>query len=175
MNLTYRKLQPSESVMYRNIRLESLRNFPDSFCSDYAAQEAKPKLGFQEYIEQENNTRFIIGVFDQDQLIGICGFYQHPDCNMQHRGEIIQMYVKPGHQGKSIGKHLIEKTLEEAFSLSAVEQVELGVLSTAPAASRLYDRVGFKEYGFQHNCFKTNGEYIHQRMMVMHRRDHEKK
>ncbi len=33
--ICYRKLHPEESKAYRTIRLESLEQFPESFCANY--------------------------------------------------------------------------------------------------------------------------------------------
>lgn len=77
------------------------------------------------------------------------------------------MYVKEGYQGQHVGINLINTTLEKAFAIKELEHVELGVLSTSPAASRLYKKAGFEEFGFQKNYFKAENEYVDQKLMFI--------
>ena len=167
MNIQYRKLISNDSKLYRDLRLESLKEYPDSFCSSYADQVVKPKLAFETYIEQGHSDKIIIGAFLEDRSIGICGFYRTDEGRSEHRGEIIQMYVKPDFQGKNIEQTLLQATLDEAFALPDLEHIELGVLTNGQAANRVYERAGFQEYGLQKNFFKKGNAYSHQRLMVI--------
>lgn len=169
MQLTYRKLKPNETGLYRLLRLESLKEYPDNFGSDYEAQKSKPKLGFEAYIEQESIDKFILGAFDNDKLVSICGFYRQQDSRSNHRGEIIQMYVKPNYQGRHIGQTILQTTIETAFELKGMEQIELGVFSNSKVALKIYDKAGFKQYGLHKNCLKSNDGYIDLSLMVLHR------
>ena len=54
MEIQLKKLQPHESISYREIRLECLKNFPKNFGSNYQDEKTKAKLFFQPYIEQLN-------------------------------------------------------------------------------------------------------------------------
>jgi len=172
MDIQYRKLKSKDSKLYRDLRLESLKEYPDSFCSSYADQVVKPKLAFETYIEQGHSEKFIIGAFLEDRLIGICGFYRPDEGRSEHRGEIIQMYVKPDYQGRKIGQTLLQATLDEAFALPDLEHIELGVLTNGKSANRVYERAGFQEYGLQKNFFKKGNAYSHQRLMVIQRDQH---
>ena len=169
MQLTYRKLKPNETVLYRQLRLESLKKYPDNFGSNYEAQKSKLKLGFENYIEQESIDEFIMGAFDNGQLISICGFYRQQDRRSNHRGEIIQIYVQPAYQGKNIGRTILQKTIETIFEIKEIEQIELGVFSNSKAALKIYNKVGFKEYGLQKNYLKSEDNYIDLSLMVLHR------
>ncbi len=164
--MTYRKLRPEESGLYRSIRLESLQLYPDSFCSTYEQQLEKEKLGFENYIEIEHPDKFIMGAFKEDELIGICGFHRSADDWHQHRGEIIQVYIRAGHQGQNISMHLISACMEIAFKLPGLERIELGVLSSSKAAHRIYEKLGFEEYGVQKNYLKKGELYQDQIFMV---------
>lgn len=58
--------------------------------------------------------------------------------------EVKRMYIRPGHQGKGIGKALMEKVLETARVLN-YELIKLDTLSKMPAAVGLYKSFGFVE------------------------------
>ncbi|MEO1435774.1 MAG: GNAT family N-acetyltransferase, partial [Bacteroidota bacterium] len=70
-NIRYRRLAPSDSKAYRAIRLESLQTYPNSFGSSYTDQVQKDKLAFERYIETSASSHFIVGAFQNNQLIGI--------------------------------------------------------------------------------------------------------
>jgi len=119
-NIEYRKLESNESKKYRFLRLESLEKYPNSFGSKYVEQKQREKLTFENYIENSNSECFIVGAFDHDDLISFCGLHRLKDENCRHRGEIIQMYVQPIHQGKQIGFNLLKQTIAEAFKTGGI-------------------------------------------------------
>jgi hypothetical protein len=53
---------------------------------------------FQIAFEKPLDCRFLMGTFDQDKLVGICGFV--PEAGeyfpgLENTGSLIQMYIKP--------------------------------------------------------------------------------
>ena len=122
MEIEFRKLLPNESNSYREIRLQCLEKFPKNFTSNYQDEKAKDKLFFQSYIENSNSNKFVIGAFHNNHLIGISGFNRHEREKTDHSGIIIQVYVVPEYQGKSIGSNIIKSTLNEAFKINGIEE-----------------------------------------------------
>ena len=158
--VTYSVLQPSESLLYRSIRLESLKTYPNSYGSNYEDQQQRKELGFEGIIKQQLPDQFIMGAFQANQLLGICGFYRNQDEREQHKGAIIQMYVRPSFQGQKIGYALLKATLERGFHLPEVERINLGVYAHNIAAIQIYKKVGFEVYGIEKNCLKIKEGYI---------------
>ncbi len=169
MEILYRILAPDETKLYRSIRLESLQTFPNSYGSNYKDQKAKEKLGFENIIAQELSDQFIMGAFSESSLLGICGFYRNPDQREQHKGAIIQMYVRPTYQGQQIGAALLETTMQKGFELKEIERINLGVYSHNKAAIHLYQKAGFKTYGIEKNCLKLKGRYVDLILMSIER------
>lgn len=167
MAITYRKLQPNESKLYREIRLEALKNHPDSFASTFEDESIKLKLAYEEVIEAQPADRFAMGAFDDERLIGICGFYQELRVKERHKGWIIQMYVKPGYKGWKAGLNLLNATIHEAFKIQEMEQILLGVTANNLAALRIYGQAGFTEYGYHKGYTKDSGRYIDERLMIL--------
>ena len=165
----FRRLAPPDSVHYRTIRLECLKNFPQYFGTSYQEQIVLPKLAWELYIEAGDPNHFTVGAFDGDAIIGICSFNRDTRGKVRHIGEIVQMYVKPEYTGQKVGLRLIEAMIAEAFSDESVEQLLLNVVTTNVSANRVYEQAGFVEYGRLKNNFKFNGTYADQRMMVLFR------
>ena len=64
MPITYHRLRPEHAQQYRAIRLESLQQHPESFSSTYASQRQKPKLAFEQFIEEQALDKFVMGAFN---------------------------------------------------------------------------------------------------------------
>lgn len=169
MNSTIRKLQPADRPAYRQVRLDCLREFPGSFGSSYEEEREKPELHFEARIEAQTDNEFMMGVFDGEALVGICGFIRDSRAKTRHRGELVQVYVRPAYAGQGLGRQLLLATIAEAFEDPSLEQIQLGVIVGNAAASRLYEGLGFKEFGFLENYLRVNGQYLHHRFMVLTR------
>jgi len=160
---------PTDTKQYREVRLEALKLFPEYFGSSFEMEAAKPKLAFEINIETRNDKAFIVGAFDEEKLVGICGFVQELSPKTQHRGLIIQMYVQPAYQGKKLGLQLIQATMAEAFKIPQVEQIALGVMTTNISAIKTYERAGFKEFGIHPGYSKIGHRYFDEKLMVVFR------
>ena len=167
MSIQFRKLKPAESQQYRETRLESLKNYPNSFGSSYEMESARPKLAFEISIEQQSDTKFIVGAFDKEKLAGICGFVQEEGIKTCHRGLIIQMYIRPEYQGRKLGLQLIQTTIDLAFQLPVLEQIVLGVITNNEPAKRIYEQAGFKPFGLHPHYLKVGNDYFDEQLMVI--------
>ena len=167
MDIQIRKLHPNESNLYRELRLECLKNYPMYFTSNYHDEKEKVKLFFQTYIEQSNTNNFVIGAFSNDTLVGISGFNRYERTKIDHKGRIIQVYVNHNYQGQNIGLNLIKSTIKEAFKINAIEQIEIDVISTNTNAEKLYKKIGFSVYGIQKNFIKIDDSYYDHKMMIL--------
>ena len=167
MDIKIRKLQPDESNSYRELRLQCLKNYPMHFTSNYLDEQAKEKLFFQTNIEQSNPNNFVIGAFLKNTLVGISGFNSYDRTKIEHKGRIIQAYVNPDYQGQQVGFNLIKSTIDEAFKINDIEQIEIDVITSNTNAEKLYKKIGFTEYGIQKNFMKVNDAYYDHKMMML--------
>jgi RimJ/RimL family protein N-acetyltransferase len=169
MKISYRKLGPVDARQYRGIRLESLKLYPESFGSTFEEQSKLPKLMFEKSLEQPVDDRFVIGAFDQKTLIGICGFIPFVLDNslgFSNAGEIIQMYVRSAYSGRKIGLGLVKAVIDEAFKISGLEQIVLGVQEGNMSAIRVYEQAGFLTYTIEGSGEEGDVGY---RIMVIRR------
>ncbi|WP_106916078.1 GNAT family N-acetyltransferase [Chryseobacterium aurantiacum] len=141
MNIEYRNLLPNESKAYRVIRLESLEKFPDSFGANYQEALKTEKFRIETDIENQSLDRFVFGAFVDGELIGICAFVKDEN----NTGNIYQMYVRKGFQGKNIGSGLIQAILNEAHSRFKGIEIVLEVTPKNDRAYHLYKKIGFQE------------------------------
>lgn len=170
MSIEFRNVRPHESKDYRAFRLEALRTAPDAFGAVYEDEQAKEKLYFETLIEQAPANKFMMGAFQDDQLIGICGFVQEDNPKSRHRGNIIQMFVHPDSRGQQVGRQLLEATLGAAFQLPEIELIHISVVADNTRAHQLYLDAGFVEYGLSRRHFKSGEKYTDERFMVLERK-----
>lgn len=156
--ISYRKLTASDSKDYREIRLESLKLYPDSYGggrSSYEEQARLPRLMFERAFEEQMEDRFVIGAFDDDTLIGISGLAPHVSeeglPKLRNAGMIIQVYVKAEYRGRKIGLGLMNATINEAFKMKGIDQIILGVKKGNTGAIRVYEQAGLQAYEFEEN------------------------
>ena len=91
-----------DAEKYRSIRLESLKNTPESFASSY---EEEKDLSIEEFKNKfQSNDSFTYGAFENGELVGIITLYQEKLYKLRHRAHIGAMYVSPSKRGLGIGK-----------------------------------------------------------------------
>ena len=170
-DIKYRILNSSDAESYRQIRLECLKNCPDNFGSLYEDEINAAALKFDKTILQEGSTDFLLGAFDKNTLIGICGYMQEQRMKTKHNGEISHMYVMPAYGGSGIGTSLLKLTLERAFSDADLKQITLGVVHTNTGAINIYKNNGFVQYGILEDYFKQDVGFGSLVLMVLTRED----
>jgi ribosomal protein S18 acetylase RimI-like enzyme len=155
-----RQLLPSDADVFRPIRLEALQDASDAFGTTFEKESAEPPQYFVDRLDRNA----VFGGFFGNSLMGVAGFYQHEGTKMNHKGVLWGMYVKPEARGSGLATVLVETVLEHASK--AVEQVQLTVVVNNLRARRLYERMGFVEYGLEKESLKYRGAYFDETLMV---------
>jgi RimJ/RimL family protein N-acetyltransferase len=159
MPTTYRLLNQADRETYKKLRLECLQNYPENFGTLYAEEMESDSLKFDKILSKSSGPEFLMGAFESDTIIGICGYIQEKRLKTRHLGEIIQMYVTPSFARKGIAANLLKISLEQAFSDINLEQITLGVVESNLAAIHIYQKAGFKQYGIFPKYYKADGKY----------------
>ena len=172
MSILIRRVLPSESTIYREIRLACLKNVPQFFGSTYEEEMLNPKFQFETFIQDEWPDHVMFGAFDGKRLIGITGFNRMARQRAMHRGEIVQVYVDSKYRGQAIGERVIRQALDYGFSLQGIEQIQLSVIASNKTAIRLYEKLGFRTFGVQSRYFKVGNTYLDQQFMQLFKSDY---
>jgi RimJ/RimL family protein N-acetyltransferase len=172
MKITYSKLLPTHSKHYRELRLESLKLYPDFFGNSFEEQSKLPELRLESFIKQQDENNFVIGAFAEDTmrgnygLIGICGFAAHNDYGLDQTGILIQMYVQEAFSGQKIGLGLTDAILAEAFKPATIKHVLLAVNPRNTKAIRVYEQAGFQIHKHDINPLTATGHPM--QLMIFH-------
>ena len=155
-----RRLVPADATLYRDIRLEGLRRSPEAFGSTFEAEDARPLAFFSERL----GGSAAFGAFHGSELVGIAGLLIREGQKEAHKGLLVGRYVRPSAQNAGVGRRLVETIIE--FARQRVELIRLSVVRDNEQARRLYERLGFLEYGLELRALKQDGRYYDEVLMA---------
>ncbi|MEH2357243.1 GNAT family N-acetyltransferase [Nostoc sp.] len=161
-----KKLTKYDAENYRQIRLEALDKNPDSFGTTYQEEVIKTIQQFRDRIPVDNNN-FILGYFEDKNLIGIVAFNQESRIKLWHKAYITSMYVQQEYREKGVGKLLVNKLIERAKAINEVEILLLDIVKNNVLAKALYLSLGFQIYGTEKRAYKYNNEYFDLEFMCL--------
>jgi RimJ/RimL family protein N-acetyltransferase len=153
-----RILTEDDADAYVRLRREALLDAPLAFTSS-----PDDDFGFDFRGAPDS---VIFGAFE-DRLVGSVGAYRDRHIKASHRIHVWGMYVTPSHRGKGIAAQLLKAVIEHARSLSGVSWILLSVSSAAPAARKLYERLGFQWWGTEPDALRYNGESVVENHMAL--------
>ncbi|YCM43383.1 GNAT family N-acetyltransferase [Verrucomicrobiaceae bacterium 227] len=136
-----RRLDFGEELLYRSIRLESLRESPEAFSSQYADAVARSD---ESWTDQANasaagSDRVTLIAFEE-QAVGLAALYrdeEEPDV-----GELIQMWVAPEVRGGQVATNLLDEIFRWAGSHRFL-RVKAEVMNNNARALKFYENYGF--------------------------------
>ncbi|MEH2566305.1 GNAT family N-acetyltransferase [Bradyrhizobium sp. AZCC 2289] len=158
--LQIRRLETSDAALYRDIRLEALKQNPEAFGSTFERENAQPLSWFEAAVGRSD----IFAAFLDGTLAGIAGYVAQESTKQAHKALLWGMYVRSAARNAGVGKGLVAAILSHARG--RVEMVQLNVVSENEAARRLYNAMGFVEYGFEKRSLKQEGRYYDEVLMV---------
>jgi ribosomal protein S18 acetylase RimI-like enzyme len=99
----------------------------------------------------------VIGAFSGERLVGVVGIHREGLQKQAHKASLWGMYVAGPARGAGTGRALVGEALSFANSRLGVRQVNLGVNATNTAALRLYQLLGFEQFGFERGFMLLDG------------------
>jgi len=160
---TIARLGPDDAADYRTLRLEGLRDSPESFSSSWDEESVRPLDDFVTRLERNH----IFGARTNGTMIlqGVAGFYVREQNKARHKGVLFGMYVRPDARGTGTGAALVARVIDCAATM--VEEITLTVGASNAAAIRLYERAGFERYALERRALKVDGLYHDEAMMAL--------
>lgn len=159
--LEVRRLLIADVAAYRDLRLEGLRLHPEAFG---AAYEHEARMSLADWQERLAGS-VIFGAFRQQALVGTAGSFRPPGDKQRHKAVLVGVYVSEAARGGGAGRALVEAVLEQACG--EVEQILTSVNAANGAAWRLYESLGFRQWGLQPRSLKVGGGYVDEVEMVL--------
>lgn len=169
INAKMRPLTEADAEIYHELRLRALRDHPSAFAQPYESQAATTldDVASRLLKTSESPHDFILGMFSEEELIGMVGFRRGHGDRLQHKGTIWGMYIATEAQGKGLGRILMQEAISRASALSGLEQINLGVISSNDQARNLYISLGFEAYGLEKRAIVVDGDYHDDELMQL--------
>jgi ribosomal protein S18 acetylase RimI-like enzyme len=141
-----RRLAVGEFDLYRQIRLASLKEAPDAFASTYESALHRSNESWREQSDNsaQGSDKAAFVVLSDDSPVGLGALYRSPV--RPESGEIIQVWVSPGHRGKNVGGQLLDEILKWAKE-NNFQTVEANVIQGNDRALGFYQKNGFSIIG----------------------------
>ncbi|HUK19778.1 MAG TPA: GNAT family N-acetyltransferase [Bryobacteraceae bacterium] len=162
-----RILAPDDAAAYWHIRQEALEREPEAFSSSAEEHRLTTVADAAANLGSDPATRFLIGAFQDGELVGIAGFYREQRLKTRHKGNVVGVYVTERARGRGIGRMMMQALLDRARGIEGVEQVVLSVTTTMTAAARLYQSLGFRSFGCEPKAIKLGEKYADTEYMVL--------
>ncbi len=159
--MNIRMLTQEDWQPWKLLRLEALKNAPESFGSSYEEELNWSDLDFQNSLNKSD----IFGVFVDNSLVSCAGFYSLNSAKTKHRGVIWGMYTRPECKGQGIASALIQTIINHAKSL--VTQLHLTCVTSNIGAVAFYQKHGFKIYGTEPRALKMGDAFFDEHLMIL--------
>ena len=168
--LEIKKLSPSDAVAFLDIRLIALRESPDSFIIDISEEEKETAQSILPRIYDENQPSeiFVIGAFEQGQLIGTSAFERETRYKLRHKGTLWGVFILPNYRKRGIARILVQKTIDTAKEIFELNQINIEV--SGEFQRKFYESLGFVLWGVEKNGTKTDENYLTWTHMVLNLR-----
>ncbi len=155
------RLDAGHAPLLRTLRLEALRNYPEYFTGTYAEESQYDDAYFANIIGRDE----VYGVWNGEALISSAALQPDVRPHNEHKAILWMMYVQSTCQGQGAGQRLLEHIIDDAAQ--RYEQILLSVESGNQSAVRLYQRLGFTQYGYEPRTAKLpDGRYLDDILMI---------
>lgn len=160
-----RILQAVDAARFKALRLRALQECPTAFAASYDEEAAATLNAVGERLTPRPDS-VVCGAFRDDELVGIAGVKRETPSKLAHKAYIWGVYVAPEARRHGVGAQLLTAALRHAQSEFHVRQVNLGVNARNVAATALYKRLGFVEFGLERDYLMHAGVFHDERHMV---------
>jgi RimJ/RimL family protein N-acetyltransferase len=161
-----RTIDSTDAHAFQALRLAALRECPTAFSSSYE-EECDTPLAEAAQRLAPNRNRAIFGAFDGSPLVATVGLQRQSMRKLAHKAVIWGVYVAPSHRRRGVGRKLLERALAHAESMPDLLQVTLGVNTANTAAIRLYESLGFEQFGLERGFLRVDGVLHDELHMVL--------
>ncbi len=158
---TIRQLSGSDAWIYRDLRLEALKQEPRAFT---AAYEDEASCGLDAYARRVTDNVVLGGFLTDGRLAGMAGLVVPDGAKLRHRGTLWGVYVRPEARGLGMAKALVAGVVARARTV--VEVITLGVGAYNAPALKVYESQGFIEYARDSGLIKIGDDYVDEILMT---------
>ena len=156
-----RRLLPADAAAYRALMLRAYAEASDTFTSTVPEREALPLDWWETRVsDAPDAAELVVGALDGDRLIGAAGLRFATRPRIRHKALLYGLYVVAEAQGRGIARALTEAILERARRSPETRVVQLRVVEANGRARRLYESLGFREFGTEPQAIRMDDGFV---------------
>jgi ribosomal protein S18 acetylase RimI-like enzyme len=164
-DIDIRPVTRAEAPAWRALRLEAMKNHPTAFMSSYEETVKRDPADFAARIPEPGGADVLMGVYEAGVLCGCAGFMREPGLKERHKGAMWGVYLQPALRGRGVAEALIGRLLDHARQ--HVSLLRCSVTIDNAAASALYARLGFVQYGIEPRSLRYEGRDYDEALLVI--------
>lgn len=153
-----RTLKKEDGQAFKDLRLEGLMTDPSAFAATYQAEKDLPLENFEKKAEA-TDTKFVIGGFDNSNLVCMATFVRLQGDKLQHKGMLVAMYCQKEYRGTGVAKQVVSALMDKAKEAEGLHMITLTVVTENNRAKQLYESFGFKKYGTEPKALYNGTQY----------------
>lgn len=138
-----RRIQSSESDLYRAIRLRALSDAPGAFTTTHAQASTRSAESWHEQTDStaRGAERAMFFVLVDNTPVGLAALYCHPE--QPDTGELLQVWVAPEHRGRGAADALLDALFRWGIDEAGFLRILAEVKANNTRALGFYRRYGF--------------------------------
>lgn len=151
------KLTPDDWELLKDMRLRALQTDPLAFGRTYNEELQLRDEDWKEKLAEPDSEWFFSK--KDDKFIAMAGIHFAKRATIQHRAEIVGVFVEPEYRKQGIGEDLMRKIIAKLKANSRTAKIELNVRTPQEPAIEMYKKLGFRTVGIHEKNAKIEGKY----------------
>lgn len=152
-----RRLCSADLGAFRSLRLTALLESPTAFSATVESEQSLSDEQVGARLEGPSHSG-VWGAWNAQQvLVGSVGLLHLPQDKLRHKAALYAVYVAACARGEGLGRRLLEAVITHTRLLTDLRLLNLGVTANNTAALRLYQSLGFVEYGCEPAALSVDG------------------
>lgn len=164
-----RELTPEDADQFRQLRRAAVKSNEGGFASAMDEWISKSLTEISEILEDEftSPNEFILGAFNEGQLIGMIGFFRPDRPKLERNGHIWGTFLLPEYRGKGIAGRLLDELIKRARNMQGLEQIQLTTLNRSKSSVSLYRSRGFRIFATEKSAVKMGDQRYDELYMLL--------
>ena len=164
-----RELGPQDAAHFRALRQAAMQLDESGMIAVWDDWHAQPLSDIAEMLrqEQESLNDFILGAFEEGELIGMIGFFRPTKPTLGSKGHVWGTFLLPSWRGKGVAGQLLDELIRRARRLPNLMQIQITCGSHHKNSIALYQSRGFRIFATESNALRVGDRYYDELYMML--------
>lgn len=166
-----RRLAADDLDAFHQLRLQALQESPTAFGATVASEQSLTPAQHLARLQGDSHSGIWGAWNSKGALVASAGLWHQTQEKVQHKADVYAVYVEPSARGAGLAAQLMKTMIAHAREHTDLRQLHLGVIAGNTHALRLYQSLGFVEYGLEPAALCVNDYYHDEYLMQLRLRD----